>query len=251
MMNLHVVAMGKMTPKVFTGVQTRFQADSSFRKATRNMMMGYAAIEPLLAKVPQLAKAAFVLGSSYGELEVTKEFLNTLDTQGLARPVLFQSSLHNATLGFLSLKLGIRGPSITVSHRYLTGENCLEAASLMIESGVELCLTAAVDTRVGDLESAVALNYATGILIDEGAAALLLTNEQGAHKLGLPTLAVIESVRYGGSRKNEGPPLRGEYYDSNALEKVVDFISSGTPGSITGELQLMKPNRTFSTIRFQ
>jgi 3-oxoacyl-(acyl-carrier-protein) synthase len=239
MMNLHVVAMGKMTPKVFTGVQTRFQADSSFRKATRNMMMGYAAIEPLLAKVPQLAKAAFVLGSSYGELEVTKEFLNTLDTQGLARPVLFQSSLHNATLGFLSLKLGIRGPSITVSHRYLTGENCLEAASLMIESGVELCLTAAVDTR------------ATGILIDEGAAALLLTNEQGAHKLGLPTLAVIESVRYGGSRKNEGPPLRGEYYDSNALEKVVDFISSGTPGSITGELQLMKPNRTFSTIRFQ
>jgi hypothetical protein len=39
-----------------------------------------------------------------------------LSDSNIARPFLFQNSLHNSTTGFLSLHLNIQGPTFTICH---------------------------------------------------------------------------------------------------------------------------------------
>jgi hypothetical protein len=224
-----------------------------FRKATPNMLKCWAALEPILQKFPKLEGAALVAGSSYGELAVTREFLATLETQGIARPLLFQNSLHNATLGFLAIKLGITGPSMTVSHRHFTGENCLEAAALLLGSGTPLCLILAAESRVAELEPAMIQNYGPGVALDEGAAALLLASDETVRRLGARSLAVIEAAECfpaAATAPVRGAELpSGSYYDSNALERIVDAIaSSESNGVLPRELRLAKPDRSHSTI---
>lgn len=241
-MKLHVLAAGTARGKDLS----KFAALPDFRKATANMVKCYAAIEPMLEHFPKLEGAGLVLGSSYGELAVTTEFLNTLETQGIARPLLFQNSLHNATLGFLAIRLGITGPSMTVSHRHFTGENCLEAASLLLGSGTPLCLVFSVESRVSELGPAMRQNYPSVVELGEGAAALLLATEETARASGRPTLAVIDSVD---TTSRRGDDLSGSYYDSDALERIVDAITaSQVTGALPTELRLPKPDRSSSTI---
>ena len=238
-MKLHVLATGTSRGQDLS----RFQRDPHFRKATRNMMMGYAALEPVLQNFPKLNTASFVFGSSFGELQTTQDFLSTLANQGIARPLLFQNSLHNATLGFLALKLGVPGPSVTTSHRHFTGESCLELASILIDAGSPLCIALAVDTRVAALESGIIETYPAEVKMDEGAAALLLANEATVRELGVNSLAIIDSV----DRHMQGEEhVSGSYYDSNALEHVIEAIEASNSH---GDLRLNKPDGSFSIIR--
>lgn len=89
------------------------------RRATRNMVAALEQVEALLATLPDGWLDAHraipvVVGTDDGELATTTAFLETLGRTGVARPFLFQSSLHHATLGFLSERLGLRGPGFTV-----------------------------------------------------------------------------------------------------------------------------------------
>jgi 3-oxoacyl-(acyl-carrier-protein) synthase len=246
-MKLHIVAAGVSRGQDLS----RFQRDPDFRKATPNMIMGYAALDGVVKKFPKLDTASFVLGSSFGELQTTESFLSTLTKQGLARPLLFQNSLYNATIGFLALKLGATGPSVSVSNRYFTGESCLETASILIDSGAQLCIALAVETRVSTLEPALLHNYSQNsskeTVLDEGAAAVLLANEKTAQELGMETLGIIESVEY---HQHGGGPVAGPYYDSNAIECILNTLNeSGPNGKLPSELILSKPDGSFSKIR--
>lgn len=245
-MNLHVLAVGTARGKDLS----KYVAMPDFRKATANMVKCYAAVEPILEKFPKLTQSetgtALILGSSYGEMAMTTEFLNTLATQGIARPLLFQNSLHNATLGFLAIRLGITGPSMTLSHRHFTGENCLEAASLLLGSGTPLCIVMSVESRVTELGPAMRQNYPSVVELGEGAAALLLASEETARRLGLPSLAVIDSVE---CASDCGGDLSGSYYDSDALERLVNAIEDAScSGVLPRELKLHKPDRSSSTL---
>lgn len=226
-----------------------YPRDPSFRKATAGMIMGYAALEPLLRTLDRkvnLEKVAFVLGSSSGELSVTNEFLKTLDTQGIARPLLFQNSLHNATLGFLALKIGLTGPTVSVSNRHFTAENCLETASILLDSGSEFCVVMTVESRVQELGRAQALNYPAGAELGEGAGALLLTREENLKALGLESLAVLDSVDCYPQPDMSRPWLPGSYYDSNGIEELVTRLRAG---QCSGEIQLVKPDNTYSILK--
>ena len=241
-MKLHILAAGISRGQDLS----RFQRDPDFRKATLNMMMGYAALEPVIKKFPKLETAAFVLGSSSGELQTTHSFLSSLANQGVARPLLFQNSLYNATLGFLALKLGATGPTVSVSNRHFTGESCLETASILIDSGIPLCIAVAVETRVAAIETGLLQNYPGEMTLDEGAVAVLLTDEKNARALGAETLAVVESIEY---HKQGGEPVSGPYYDSNAIERMLEAIINSGDGEIPKELKLSKPDGSFSRIR--
>jgi len=139
-MSILVTGMGTAVQNAAFETQlNRLQALPAFRKATRNMMLAYAAVEEALAATGQattdFATCALVFGSSYGEIETTFDFLRHLALEGIARPILFQNSLHNATPGFLTLALGIQGPSFTVSHHHLGAEKALELACDLLHSG--------------------------------------------------------------------------------------------------------------------
>ena len=111
-----------------------------FRKASVPMMLAAKALEHSLASLTpsalrNKADLGLVVGVDHGELEVTKDFLVTLAQKGIARPFLFQSALHNATLGFLSMRHGLTGPGLTTSTHEFAGEDALELAADLVRGG--------------------------------------------------------------------------------------------------------------------
>ena len=111
------------------------------RRATPNQIAAFEACESALAGCPVNDRLGLVVSTVHGELDVTKEFLGTLAKTGVARPILFQNSLHNAIAGFLTGTLKITGPTLTVS-----GGNPDEMARLLMEQkAVDRCLVVEVD----------------------------------------------------------------------------------------------------------
>jgi 3-oxoacyl-(acyl-carrier-protein) synthase len=92
--------------------------DPSYRRATMNMALTTLTAEDVLKKLPEgtsRADVSFVVATHFGEVHSTLEFLNTYHETQTPRPILFQNSLHNSTLGFASIQLGMTGPCMTVS----------------------------------------------------------------------------------------------------------------------------------------
>ncbi|MBC7692403.1 MAG: beta-ketoacyl synthase chain length factor [Methylotenera sp.] len=231
-MSLFVVGLGTANPE--DCVQLRTQPE--FRKASRNMMMSYLAIRQALENHDALDESTLglVLGSSCGELEITRDFLCTLDQSKIARPLLFQNSLHNATTGFLALQLSVTGPSVSVSNRYFTSECSFEAAELLLKSGsARFCLVIAVESRVPMLEPGLKAIHSRKdatheLQFSENAAALLLTCDST-----LPHLAEIESVRW--SHKVQSTPRTPPhpFHDSDAISHLIGmFQGSAEKGTL-------------------
>lgn len=89
----------------------------TFRKASSNMALASLACAKLLERHTLVDKQelSFVLGTAFGEVASSLGFLKTQKEEGIARPNLFQNSLHNSTLGFVTIHLGLTGPAVTVS----------------------------------------------------------------------------------------------------------------------------------------
>jgi Beta-ketoacyl synthase, N-terminal domain len=155
----------------------------TWRKATRNMILATASMERTLAPLALSAEVkssmGLVLGSISGELETSADFLTTLSRQKIARPVLFQNSLHNATTGFASIHFRIQGPSFTISTGAKTpGESLALASSLIKEGFCGLCMVSLVEAHkvMADL-----IQESVG----EGAVSVLLASKESALALGL------------------------------------------------------------------
>ncbi len=220
-----------------------------FRKATRKMKNCLGIAELCLNRLPQNLRNTLtsngyenmctILGTSLGEIEVTRDFLVTLDQTGMARPILFQNSLHNSVNGFITLTLGLRGPSITVSNRYMTSENALKAAELLLGYQNPFALVICSEIVVEDFLPGYTKNYPCGTSLRDGASGIFVATEEAVKEQGLEPLAWIREVRIGG----KGVFTDSDYYDSNGLEKIITSFKK--PRS---ELQLTKPDGSVSTI---
>jgi acetyl-CoA acetyltransferase len=171
----------------------------AFRKATRNMALAFAATEAALSTIARerlqvhAAQNALVLGTCFGELDTTREFLDGFYEQKLARPLLFQSSLHNATTGFLAIQLKLTGPSFTLTRGASSGLAALELAATLCSSGVcKTCLVLSVEAHITGLEPLLQGHQSSGA--DEGAAALLIGAEGAAATLGAVPRAYLENA---------------------------------------------------------
>jgi 3-oxoacyl-(acyl-carrier-protein) synthase len=238
--------------------------DPSFRKATLPMMMAWRALEKAVAVVSNasaneadkraaMADWGLVFGTSHGELEVTRDFLVTLATKGLARPILFQNSLHHSTLGFISLKLGISGPGITVSNHFFSGEDAISAAVDLIEGGhCDVAVTLAVDTIVTGLEAALGQYYPGGKIKGEGAGCLILANEAGLKRFGVKPIAGIGSITINHQASTATPQTEHlevhSDYDADGVEKIALYLQEA---KVKKTLSLRKPDGTSAIIRWQ
>lgn len=92
-------------------------SDPAFRKATLNMLGALNVCQNSLNSLGlnNTASVSFVVATLFGEVSSSLEFLTTLHEQNIAKPILFQNSLHNSTLGFVSIQLGLQGPAFTLS----------------------------------------------------------------------------------------------------------------------------------------
>lgn len=144
-----------------------------FRRATRAMRICADLVDSLLKASPvsDRSRLGIILGTSLGELETTTEFLSTMATANLARPLLFQNSLHNATTGFLTLHFKITGPSATISNRTQSSSDTLDLALSWIQDGAaDSVLAITADLQVQSLPHSRNMGeHASGLLLSSSA----------------------------------------------------------------------------------
>lgn len=173
-----------------------------WRKATRNMIMGTLSIDRALADLQiDRADCALVLGSMSGELETSSEFLTSWSRQKLARPILFQNSLHNATTGFASIHFGFTGPTLSVSSFENTPRESLALGMAMLES----CRFSVVTLVEGHRHMAKLID----VQVTEGAVTAVLCAEETAREMSLPILRECRDFEWAGSYpvERQGIPL--------------------------------------------
>jgi len=233
----------------------KFRRQPAFRKATRAMMLGCAAIEAALGENPRLRsllaarpeRFGLVMGSAFGELETTKDFLTTLADTGLARPLLFQNSLHNSMTGFASIHFSFTGPVLTTSHGVFVAEHALELASLLLDrEHCDFCVVAIVDTFIPEL-GPTPQEAPTVSQKRETASALVLSRAGLFEEFGLRARAAIRDVachrQIASSKLSYGALfLSGE----NTLDKLQTAMERPEPGA--GSLRIEKPGHCHSIL---
>lgn len=149
----------------------------AFRKATEAMRLAYYVCNEVLNGVDDRENLFMIVGSAYGEIGMTKDFLFDLYKSQLARPTPFQNSLHNAILGFLSIQLKVKGPGISLSHGAQTPRDLLEVAQTFLATGeANRCLVCYVDSYMDEFRRQAHF-VPDEPTIPEGASALLLSRQ--------------------------------------------------------------------------
>lgn len=231
-----------------------------FRKSSLGMVYTHAAVTKLLQATPEaIAKVGaeqcgIVVGTSQGELGSTKEFLENIALKGVARPIIFQNSLHNSTLGFLTLQFGITGQALTVSNGYLSGEDALSTALLMFDQGLcHLCLVVGFDLLVDSLEPARDLFYPYGLKRANGAGALMLADETGLRRMNSSVpLAFLNNITVNYKKRTLTPAEVSEnfndgHYEADGIAKLVTQLRAS---SACSPLVQLKPDGMETTITF-
>lgn len=136
------------------------QLDPQFRKATRNMILSFEACSQLLDSkgLKNSNQVSLVLGTHFGEVYSSLDFLLTYFETKTPRPILFQNSLHNSTLGFLTIQLGLRGPALTVSDDALTEKSSFDLVDILSEQ-TPYVLVCFVDSIPEDLFPYYKINF--------------------------------------------------------------------------------------------
>jgi 3-oxoacyl-[acyl-carrier-protein] synthase II len=233
------------------GAPAALADDPDFRKASVPMALAYDAARSAVARLPETVRATLsdwglVIGVDHGELEVTKDFLCTLHAKGVARPFLFQSSLHNATLGFLSMRLGLQGPGLTTTTMFFGGEDALAlGADLLAGGDCDACLCLGVEAIDRDMKPVVSALLAPAATPGDGAAAVVLATRAFAtrHGLGGPTLKRVACDRRVGAARASEASL-ADYYGANA----VAHVAAAWAGARQTTLVLPKPDGSQSRV---
>jgi Beta-ketoacyl synthase, N-terminal domain len=195
-MKVSILGLGLVAPGVEDAFRVRAlpQLDEPrLRRLTRLELMALAAVRQALGPKAETQTLALVLGTGYGELTATTDFLEGMATRGaeFGSPLAFQQSVHHSPAGQISIFLGAKGPALTTSARELSGESALQVALTLLDTGrAERVLVVAADELTPTLEAGyrafASLGAADGeppsasLRPGEGAAAVLLGHGPGS-----------------------------------------------------------------------
>ena len=177
------------------------------------LLGAYLALDDAGMLGTDLSRLGVVVASGYGATATTFAFLDSLIADGdiCASPTHFANSVHNAAAANISILLGAKGPSLTVSQFEMSVPSALVSArQWLLEGRVDAVLFGAIDELsdlIGYLQhrqhgprrpAAIApLASAESSIIGEGSAFLLLTREDGSRAYGC--IDAVETGRlYGG-----------------------------------------------------
>ena len=143
MTGLHVRAMAVWTPRFPSLDAWRARAASEpstpaaailgararGRASMLTRMISEVATSAAHAAAVELGRVPLIVGSAYGEMETTSQLLTMMgEGDGTLSPARFQSSVHNAAAGLLSITTGNQGFSTCIAAGDAT------AAALLIEA---------------------------------------------------------------------------------------------------------------------
>ncbi len=106
------------------------------------------AIEDAGIKKEELKDAGLIIATAYGPSRTTFAFLDSFLENGdsASQPTHFSNSVHNAAAAHISMKLGIKGPGLTVSQFDLSFTSAIiTACNWLLEKRVKIVLLGCVD----------------------------------------------------------------------------------------------------------
>jgi 3-oxoacyl-[acyl-carrier-protein] synthase II len=129
----------------FIPLRTLRRIDRFSRLALLGSHLALADAELPEAERPRLG---IIIASGYGATGITYAFLKSFINDGdiCASPTYFANSVHNSAAAHISIQLGAKGPSLTVSDFYLSVPSALATARIWLaEERVQRVLFGAVD----------------------------------------------------------------------------------------------------------
>ncbi len=210
------------------------------------------------------AHVGSVLGTAYGEIAVACQIFENGLGPGIS-PTAFHNSVHNASLGYLSIFGGLRGPSLSISDSTLSGEQALvEASSMLSDPGAGAFVVGSGDEscpsvfspcwREGEeapRETARGQESGGIIATDEACGFVVMEVEKRARERGARTIAVVREALAGAdpvqvigaaSREHAAPDViivpagLDRKADAAILEVVRQTFGHGTPVATEGDL---------------
>lgn len=169
------------------------------RRLDRSSRIGALACREALASWAPSSGAkptGVVLGSAFGAVDATAEFMRRLRDKGvrMVRPADFPSLVPSSPAGYVSIYLGLQGPALVVADLAASGECALAQAAELIAAGdVEHMCAGAVEERSAIVEQVLSLVFggvSAGSARGEGGAALALATADS----GAPALARLGDV---------------------------------------------------------
>jgi len=194
-------------------------SDPKERRLPRLERMALAAARQALSPECERRSLALVFATGYGGLTSTVDFLESVASRGpeFGSPTAFYQSVHHSPAGQLSIALGLRGTSLTVSARELSGETALRVALTLLKTGrADKVLLVAADERSPSLDNGY---RSYGVLAGEGAhleqcldpgegaGALLLGKEPGPLQIDECTVTAHSSPVLQFARPEQFAPL--------------------------------------------
>jgi 3-oxoacyl-[acyl-carrier-protein] synthase II len=156
-----------------------------------------------------------VVGSALGNLGEAAQFLDRLVRKGpgLVNPMLFPNLVMNAAASQIAMALAWRGPNLTVSCGEISGEAALETGIDLVRRGRARAVVVAAGEELSEVlfQALSELGYlsprrggpegarpfdvdATGPVLGEGAAALVVETLESATRRGARVRAIVERV---------------------------------------------------------
>jgi 3-oxoacyl-[acyl-carrier-protein] synthase II len=174
----------------------RIDRTSLLALAAARLALADAGLEPASLEPPRTALA---LGSAFGNVEETVTFLDRIFDRGTGNPLLFPNLVMNASLSYVTIELGINGPSAMVTEQEASGEAAIGwGARQVVDGAVDVCLAGAADelgTALPGLGRAARPSGAgatAGTNPSEGAAVLVLESPAHALRRGARRYARLE-----------------------------------------------------------
>jgi hypothetical protein len=182
------------------------------RASMLTRMISEVATSATQAAAVELAHVPLIVGSAYGEMETTSQLLTMMsEGDGTLSPARFQSSVHNAAAGLLSITTGNQGFSSCLAAGDATAAALLfEAQGWLAEHGGDVLVILAEERLPGFFAHNEAFEpAAAALLLSASAEQALATLEPSRHatdavartehpELGrtpvAPLLALIDAV---------------------------------------------------------
>jgi 3-oxoacyl-[acyl-carrier-protein] synthase II len=171
------------------------------RRLDRTSRMATVACEAALGPGPR-SEAGVVLGSAFGAVDGTAAFMRRLQQKGprLVPPADFPGLVPSSPAGYVSIYLGLEGPTMVVADLATSGECAFTTAFELIASGqVDRIASVAVEERSAIVEQVLSVLFGEGgdrasQARREGAGAVALAAESVAVEQGMPVLAKVTRV---------------------------------------------------------
>ncbi len=210
------------------------------RKKSINMLLCEDSLKKLLESttLPVGLPLKLFLCSGEGELAQTYKFYYDLAVNQRARPILFQNSLHNSTLGSCSIAFPNIEMGATISSSLHSIESALDIALNEIEPA--LILIVGVDAYPSELKEIKEASHSGKINLESACSSAIFINDKSHACSKASPFGAIKDIHFDFSVK-EGFENLGPYFPANGLDSLFEKLSLLKKEE---KIDIFKPNGT-------